>query len=108
VVVVVTGDGDLEEPIREGRRRKQVFVCGLRGAVSPALHPFVKQADGRGVWLDELVSVSGGLVGSPRQASSSSLARGRGGSSGSLPPSGNSNLSLDSLASQATAGSTGP
>lgn len=54
VVIVITGDGDLERAFK--RSPHVVYVCSLKASTSSSLEPFVKVAfDGRRIYLEDIM-----------------------------------------------------
>ena len=74
LVVVVTGDGDLEEAFERASRR--VVVCGSREGLAPALRPWVRSEGNQGLYLDEV------LVGAQMLAAEEHAAGGSGAGTG--------------------------
>lgn len=55
LVVVVTGDGDLEAAFEASAAMRRTFVCGLRDGIAPALRRWVRSDGDRYVgvvWID--------------------------------------------------------
>jgi len=54
---VISDDEDLEEAMRDvrSRSRRVIYLCPLKTALAPTLHPFVKrrEEDGKTLWLDD-------------------------------------------------------
>jgi hypothetical protein len=58
VVIVVTGDGDLESAFARAARHRRVYVCSLKEALSAELNRYVKSERGRALYLDDVLRVA--------------------------------------------------
>lgn len=51
IVVVVTGDGDLQAAFKASAAMRRTFVCGLRDGIAPALRRWVRSEGNRYVCM---------------------------------------------------------